>query len=149
MKLALHPDMPGSADDRPAKKFYPFKQFDPYRDFLQTKATQADTSYEASRFFENSKAIQVGAPLEEVVPGNNSLNLGRDHGVTTFHHILSHYDKDMTLRPDQNEIQFLESLPNRLAVYTMLGLGKTYDPASFEMVTHGMYGTYQTRPEEQ
>lgn len=139
MKLALLQTADSQTFESPSQKFYPFKSFNPYRDIIKPKVEPADQFEREVKEFQKNKKIQVLQDLADLMPGASELPRERDHGVTTFHRILSHYDRDLLFKPSEKRVQLLDSMPDKLAAYSMLGFGKDKDPQLYEMFTRGTH----------
>lgn len=138
MKFAKSSAPSERATTKDQQKFYPFQEIDIYSHWFDQKVNPHHRfERQVEDFYENKK-LQAIDLLEEAMPGLKTASENHDRGTKRFEHILSHYDKDLLLKPHSETIMTLDPKPDMLAVHTMMGYNKHKDPSTFDLLTHGI-----------
>jgi hypothetical protein len=138
MKFAKSSGHPQPNTTSGGNNFYPFKEIDIYSNWFEPKVYPHQRfEKQVTDFYEN-KRIQAIDLLEDAMPGLQTASESHDRGMTRFEHIMSHYAKDMVMKPDSEKIMFLDPKPDMLAMHTMMGYNKHKEPHTFELLTHGI-----------
>lgn len=134
-KSSLPSDRTASKDPH---KFYPFQEIDIYSHWFEPKVNPHQRFERQIEDFYENKQTQAIDLLEDAMPGLKTASESHDRGMNRFEHIMSHYSKDLLLKPHSETIMTLDPKPDMLAVHTMMGYNKHKDPTTFELLTHGI-----------